>query len=101
MVPAETFMWHTKKFKTISLPNQNASKSPLKVLLELLFHGKNQECRRADILDAFEFGMPSCIYVCPVSNTMVTPAHTINTPSHLFSVTSSFRRYFAPNVPTT
>ena len=50
MVAAETFMWHTKKFKTISLPNQNASKSPLKVLLELLFHGKNQECRRADIL---------------------------------------------------
>jgi hypothetical protein len=48
--------------KTISLPNQNATIALLKVLLEALFHGKNHECRRADIFGASEFGMPSCMW---------------------------------------
>jgi hypothetical protein len=47
--------------KTISLPNQKAPDPLPRVLLELLFHGKNQECRRADIFGASEFGTPSCI----------------------------------------
>jgi hypothetical protein len=56
----EYILGYAKAFRTISLPNENASNSPPKVLLELFFHGKNQECRRADILGAFEFGTPSC-----------------------------------------
>jgi hypothetical protein len=36
----------------------------------------------------------------PVSKTTVTPMHTKTTPNHLLNDTSSFNRYFAPNVPT-
>jgi hypothetical protein len=45
-------------FETILMPNALAAIATLKVLLELIFQGKNRKCRHADIFSSEANGNP-------------------------------------------